>query len=89
MEGLDDTSFRVYRESNPAGVNRTWWSVAGTIDDLKALAVKLETKDAGPKAKALAKKITNSIPRFEATEEVGQPIAPLPLCRSCLMLTVA
>lgn len=36
---------------------------------LKALADKLETKDAGPKAKALAKRIINSIPRFEATEE--------------------
>jgi hypothetical protein len=70
IEGNDDTSFRVYRESNPAGVNRTWWSVAGSIDELKALAEKLDTQDRGPKAKALAKKMINSIPRFEATEEV-------------------
>lgn len=78
VEGLDDTSFRVYRESNPAAVQRTWWSVAGSIDDLKALAEKLETKDGGPKAKTLAKKIVNSIPRFEATEEVC-PYGPIRL----------
>ena len=24
IEGNDDTSFRVYRESNPAGLQRTW-----------------------------------------------------------------
>ena len=70
VEGLDDTSFRVYRESNPAGFTRTWWSVAGSIDELKALAEKLETQDGGPKARTLAKQITNAIPRFEATEEV-------------------
>ncbi|KAL1871719.1 hypothetical protein VTK73DRAFT_1859 [Phialemonium thermophilum] len=69
IEGNDDTAFRVYRESNPARVHRTWWSVAGTIDELKALADKLETTDGGSKAKALAKRIRNSIPRFEATEE--------------------
>ncbi|KAF2970605.1 hypothetical protein GQX73_g2970 [Xylaria multiplex] len=55
VEGLDDTHFRVYRESNPAGFNRTWWSVAGSIDELNMLCDKLETVDA--------------IPRFEATEE--------------------
>lgn len=69
IEGNDDTTFRVYRESNPAGVNRTWWSVAGSIDELKALCEKLETNDGGPKARALAKKMAASIPRFEATEE--------------------
>ncbi|KAL2181289.1 uncharacterized protein P884DRAFT_281553 [Thermothelomyces heterothallicus CBS 202.75] len=69
IEGNDDTSFRVYRESNPAGLNRTWWSVAGNIDELRALIDKLENQDGGPKAKMFAKKIANSIPRFEATEE--------------------
>ncbi|KAK0645933.1 hypothetical protein B0T16DRAFT_412238 [Cercophora newfieldiana] len=69
IEGNDDTAFRVYRESNPAGTQRTWWSIAGTIDELKALGEKLETHYNGPKAKALAKRITASIPRFEATEE--------------------
>lgn len=70
IEGIDDTSFRVYRESNPAGIQRTWWSVAGSIDELKALAEKLNTEDGGPKARTLAQKMLNSIPRFEATEEV-------------------
>ncbi|KAK4215372.1 hypothetical protein QBC37DRAFT_458909 [Rhypophila decipiens] len=69
IEGNDDTAFRVYRESNPAGVQRTWWSVAGTIDELKALSEKLEKNDGGPKARALAKRMMASIPRFEATEE--------------------
>ena len=75
IEGRDDTAFRVYRESNPAGFNRTWFSVAGTIDELKALTEKLETVDKGPKAKKLAGKLINEIPRFEATEEVGAPLA--------------
>ncbi|KAH6896996.1 hypothetical protein B0T10DRAFT_170854 [Thelonectria olida] len=69
IEGQDDTAFRVYRESNPAGTNRTWFSVAGTIDELKALATKLETKDGGPKAKKLAQKVLVAVPRFEAGEE--------------------
>ncbi|KAH6610317.1 hypothetical protein Trco_000337 [Trichoderma cornu-damae] len=69
VEGQDDTAFRVYRESNPAGTNRTWWSVAGSIEELKALAEKLETKDGGPKAKKLSQKILQAIPRFEAGDE--------------------
>ncbi|KAI5868152.1 hypothetical protein GGS23DRAFT_544294 [Durotheca rogersii] len=69
IEGLDDTNFRVYRESNPAGFSRTWWSVAGDIDELKALADKLQTADGGPKAKKLALKMLAAVPRFEATEE--------------------
>lgn len=69
IEGNDDTTFRVYRESNPAGLQRTWWSIAGSIDELKVLADKLENADGGPKAKALSRRILNSIPRFEATEE--------------------
>ncbi|PFH58654.1 hypothetical protein XA68_13400 [Ophiocordyceps unilateralis] len=69
IEGQDDTNFRVYRESNPAGMTRTWWSVAGSIDELRALADKLENKDGGPKAKELSQKILSAIPRFEAGEE--------------------
>ena len=71
MEGLDDTGFRVYRESNPAATKRTWWSVAGSIDELKALAEKLETKDGGPKATKLSHKMLSAVPRFEAGEEVS------------------
>ncbi|KAI0887528.1 uncharacterized protein GGS22DRAFT_110808 [Annulohypoxylon maeteangense] len=69
IEGLDDTHFRVYRESNPQGFNRTWWSVAGDIDELKVLADKLQNSDGGPKAKKLAHKMLAAVPRFEATEE--------------------
>lgn len=69
VEGLDDTHFRVYRESNPAGFNRTWWSVAGGIEELRVLVDRLQTADGGPKAKKLAQKILAAIPRFEATEE--------------------
>ena len=70
IEGQDDTFFRVYRESNPAGTQRTWWSVAGSIEDLKTLADKLETKDGGPKARRFAQQIHAALPRFEAGEEV-------------------
>ncbi|KAI1335167.1 hypothetical protein F5Y15DRAFT_409298 [Xylariaceae sp. FL0016] len=69
IEGLDDTNFRVYRESNPQGFNRTWWSVAGNIEELNTLVNKLQTKDGGPKAKQLAKKMEDAVPRFEATIE--------------------
>ncbi|KAI1180410.1 hypothetical protein F4777DRAFT_574171 [Nemania sp. FL0916] len=69
VEGLDDTHFRVYRESNPAGFNRTWWSVAGSIEELGVLCEKLETSDGGPRAKKLALKMRAAVPRFEATEE--------------------
>ncbi|KAH9221033.1 hypothetical protein DL95DRAFT_382417 [Leptodontidium sp. 2 PMI_412] len=69
IEGLDDTHFRVYRESNYMGLKRTWWSVAGDIDELKALAEKLEKDDGGQKARLLSSKMMAAIPRFEATEE--------------------
>jgi hypothetical protein len=47
--------------------------VAGTIDELRALAEKLEVKDGGPKATKLAQKMHTAIPRFEAGEEVSLP----------------
>lgn len=71
IEGQDDTNFRVYRESNPAGTSRTWWSVAGSIEEIRALADKLDTKDGGPKAKKLSHKMLQAIPRFEAGDEVS------------------
>ncbi|KAJ9196383.1 hypothetical protein DTO164E3_5884 [Paecilomyces variotii] len=68
IEGLDDTHFRLYRESNPALKTNTWWSVAGTIDELKAVADKLE-KDRSQQSKRLSEKIRLAIPRFEGSEE--------------------
>lgn len=51
-------------------LERTWFSVAGNIEELKALAEKLQTKDGGQKARLLGGKILAAIPRFEASEEV-------------------
>jgi hypothetical protein len=76
IEGQDDTSFRVYRESDltarkePRKDNTTWYSSAGSIDELRVLAQKLADDDGTRKAKALSERILNAIPRFEATEEV-------------------
>lgn len=69
IEGLDDTHFRVFRESNHLGTKRLWHNKAGSIDELKALAEKLELEDGGQKARLLASKMNNAVPRFEATEE--------------------
>jgi hypothetical protein len=66
--GLDDTNFRIYKEGS--GLKRPWWSVAGDIEELKLLADKLTKEDRGQKARVLAGKMLNAIPRFEATEEV-------------------
>ncbi|KAL2854690.1 hypothetical protein BJX68DRAFT_264591 [Aspergillus pseudodeflectus] len=68
IEGLDDTHFRLYRESNPALKNVTWWSVAGTIPELQAIAEKLQ-EEKGTNSKKLSERIKNSIPRFEGSEE--------------------
>jgi hypothetical protein len=70
IEGRDDTPFRLYRENNPVLKNGTWWSVAGTIDELKLVVEKLE-KETAQASKRLAHRITLAIPRFEATEEVS------------------
>ena len=70
IEGLDDTHFRVYRESNYTGIKRTWWSVASDIDELKLLAEKLIKEDGGQKARLLSGRMLAAVPRFEATEEV-------------------
>jgi len=77
IEGQDDTSFRVYRESNPALKTVTWWNVAGSIEELRALATKLQNEDGTRDAKALSERMRNAIPRFEATEEVMHIYIPL------------
>ncbi|KZF22547.1 hypothetical protein L228DRAFT_238492 [Xylona heveae TC161] len=68
IEGQDDTSFRLYRESNPALKTNTWWSVAGSIDELKLIAEKLSLEGTQA-ARRLSDRILAAIPRFEATEE--------------------
>ncbi|WPH00692.1 Hypothetical protein R9X50_00352200 [Acrodontium crateriforme] len=69
IQGLDDTGFRVYREGNRYTKNAHWYSVAGDIDEAKALAKKLEDEDTTQAARRLAAKINNAIPMFEATED--------------------
>ncbi|KAF2637804.1 hypothetical protein P280DRAFT_471968 [Massarina eburnea CBS 473.64] len=69
IEGQDDTAFRVYRESDRRRKNITWWSVAGSIDELRTLANKLVDDDGSREAKALSERMLHAIPRFEATEE--------------------
>ncbi|KAL5445788.1 hypothetical protein PMIN06_007965 [Paraphaeosphaeria minitans] len=69
VEGQDDTPFRVYRESNPALKHVTWWSVAGSIEEIRALAQKLQEEDGTREARALGERMLAAIPRFEATEE--------------------
>lgn len=70
VEGDDNCSFRVYRESNPAALyNRQWISVAGSIDEVKLLAEKLAKSDGGPNARKLSNSILKNIPNFEEKEE--------------------
>ncbi|KAK2791666.1 hypothetical protein FQN52_004582 [Onygenales sp. PD_12] len=68
IEGQDDTHFRLYRESNPALKNRTWWSVAGTIPELKTVADSL-AEEKSQHSRRLSERIYASIPRFEGSEE--------------------
>ena len=69
IEGQDDTHFRLYRESNPALKTNTWFSVAGNIDELKAVAERLG-EDGSQLSKRLKERITTAIPRFEASDDV-------------------
>ncbi|KAI9826899.1 MAG: hypothetical protein M1832_005838 [Thelocarpon impressellum] len=68
IEGQDDTNFRLYRESNIKLKHNTWWSVAGTIDELKSVGQHLG-EEGSQAARRLSERITLAIPRFEATEE--------------------
>ncbi|OXV06550.1 hypothetical protein Egran_05683 [Elaphomyces granulatus] len=68
IEGQDDTHFQLYRESNPALKTNTWWSVAGSIPELKVVADNLE-RERSQHSKRLSEKIKNAIPRFEGSEE--------------------
>ena len=78
IEGQDDTHFRLYRESNPALKNNTWRSVAGTIEEVKEVAQRLDEENTQA-SRRLRDRIHVAIPRFEASEEVspsnGDPIS--------------
>ncbi|KAF6241731.1 hypothetical protein HO173_000443 [Letharia columbiana] len=68
IEGQDDTHFRLYRESNPALKNNTWRSVAGTIDEVKEVAQRLDEENTQA-SRRLRDRINAAVPRFEASEE--------------------
>lgn len=70
IEGQDDTHFRLYRESNPALKNNTWRSVAGTIEEVKEVAQRLDEENTQV-SRRLRDRINAAIPRFEASEEVS------------------
>lgn len=72
IQGMDDTSFRVYREGSRYTKNAHWYSVAGSIEDAQALGEKLDQVDGGQYARKLANRIKAAIPTFEATEEVSR-----------------
>lgn len=74
IEGQDDTHFRLYRESNPAMKHVTWRSIAGTIDEVRDVALKLAEENS-LLARRLSDRILAAIPRFEASEDVSS--APL------------
>ena len=69
VEGQDDTSFRVYRESTTALWSSKWKNVAGSIDELREVADKLG-KESAQASRRLSENMMRAIPRFEATEEV-------------------
>lgn len=71
VEGQEDTHFRLYRESNPVLKHNTWWSVADSIDSIKAFAARLQ-QDGSQASKKLSERIHQAVPRFEAGEDVSQ-----------------
>lgn len=71
VEGQNDTHFRIYRETDPKMKKVQWISVAGSIDEVRALATKLDEVDGHKEAKALSERMLNAVPRFEASENVG------------------
>ena len=70
IEGQDDTHFRLYRESNPALKHNIWMNVAGSINELKAVADRLG-EEGSQASRRLKERILAGVPRFEASEDVS------------------
>lgn len=69
IEGQEDSHFRIYRENDgKIAKSNTWFSVAGTVDELNALADKF-TEEGTLNARMNADKLRSAIPRFEAGDE--------------------
>ncbi len=60
---------RLYRESHQGAGEHFWYNLAGSIDELREVATKLDS-DGSQAAKRLSARIMASMTRFEATEEV-------------------
>ena len=68
VEGLEDSYFRIYRENDgKTAKSNTWFSIAGTIDEVNALSEKFAT-EATTNAKINSDKLKSAVPRFEAGE---------------------
>ena len=64
VEGMDDSFFRLYRENNGStSKTNTWFSVAGSIDEINAIADRLGEENT-PHSRALRDKIKAAVPRF-------------------------
>ena len=70
VEGQEDSFFRVFRENDgKTAKSNVWFSVAGSIEEVNALADKF-TEEGTSNAKGNAEKLRSAVPRFEAGEEV-------------------
>lgn len=70
IEGLEDTHFRVYRENDgKTAKTNTWFNVAGSIEEVAALAEKFEG-DGTSLGKVNGSKIKSAVPRFEIGDDV-------------------
>lgn len=70
VEGLEDSHFRIYRENDgKTAKTNTWFSVAGSIQDVTMLADKFGEEHT-QNSKVISDKLRSAIPRFEAGEEV-------------------
>lgn len=73
VEGLEDSHFRIYRENDgKTSKSNTWFSVAGSIPEVAALADKFGEEHTQT-SKVISDKLRSAIPRFEAGDEVGHP----------------
>ncbi len=70
IEGQEDSFFRIFRENDGKTTkSNAWFSVAGSIEEVNALADKF-TEEGTTNAKVNAEKLRGAVQRFEAGEEV-------------------
>ncbi|KAK9325056.1 hypothetical protein V1517DRAFT_254718 [Lipomyces orientalis] len=69
VEGLNDTRFRLFRETNPRKRYVNWTPVASTHDELHEFIEDLKRSDTSRHAKALIENLKAQLPRLEAGEQ--------------------